>query len=119
MTSDEFWKDDPNLFLAYHTSFINKKKKEYEEWNYKSWLQGLYIHKGNSILTRNVETTIYRSQGGKAQYSKETYPSEPYGLNEKKKKEKTKEEKQKEYFNSFNYFGSLKQRFAERIKKGE
>ena len=50
MSADEFWKDDPQLFVSYRTSFINKKKREMEETDYKSWLLGLYIHDGNSKL---------------------------------------------------------------------
>ena len=120
MTSEEFWKDDPNLFLAYHTSFINRKKHEYEEWIYSSWLQGLYIHEGNSILTQNIATTVSRVHGGNAKYSKNKYPSKPLEINKKKnEKEKEKEKRQKEYFDSYNYFATLKQKFVERIKKGE
>lgn len=46
MSAEEFWKDDPQLFVSYRTSFINKKKREMEENDYKCWLQGLYIHDG-------------------------------------------------------------------------
>ena len=30
MSAEEFWKDDPQLFVSYRTSFINKKKREME-----------------------------------------------------------------------------------------
>ena len=121
MTSEEFWKDDPNLFLAYHTSFINKKKRAYEESNYNSWLQGLYIHESATIINSHLEVAINRSHGGDAQYDKKAkYPSKPYNLfeNEEKKEKESKEEKQKEYYESYNYFATLKQRFVEKIEKG-
>ena len=35
MSADEFWKDDPQLFVSYRTSFINKKKREREEMEKK------------------------------------------------------------------------------------
>ena len=37
MSAEEFWKDDPQLFVSYRTSFINKKKREKDEIDYKCW----------------------------------------------------------------------------------
>ena len=123
MTSEEFWKDDPNLFASFRTFFINKKKREYEEDNYVSWLVGLYIHNGNTILTNKELVGISRMLGGKTQDIEQTYPTKPYSTQKEeekiKNKEETKEQAHKEYFNSLNYFASLKQRFVEKVKKGE
>ena len=122
MSSEEFWKDNPDLFLSYRTSFLNKKKKEMEETNFKCWLQGLYLHDGNSVLNERLTVSISRMLGGKGKFSEQTYPKQPYDLfkeNEEKTIEKEKEKKHNDYFKSFNYFASIKQKFTEKIKKGE
>ncbi len=120
MTSDEFWKDDPNLFASYRTFYINKKKNEYEEYNYKSWLSGLYIHDGNSILTQKLYIGIAKLLGSKPQGDKRTYPTKPYELGKKEEhnnNKNDKEKQQKEYFNSMKYYASLKKKFIEKIKE--
>ena len=120
MTSDEFWKDDPNLFASYRTFYINKKKNEYKEHNYKSWLNGLYIHDGNSILTQKLYKGIARLLGSKPQSDKRSYPTRPYELYKNEEIDNVKNDKenqQKEYFNSMNYYASLKKKFIEKIKE--
>lgn len=43
MTYDDFWlNNDPTLFWAYHTSFINRVKFEFECHNKMAWLSGIY-----------------------------------------------------------------------------
>lgn len=122
MSADEFWKDDPQLFVSYRTSFINKKKREMEELDYKCWLQGLYIHDGNGKLNRSLKQLIGNMFSSKKDNSTiDTYPTKPYMEIEKDKKiEAEKINKQKEYENyqsSLVYFGSLKQRYLEQMKK--
>ena len=129
MTSEEFWKDDPQLFYSYRTSFINKKKREMEELDYKCWLQGLYIHDGNGKLFNSLKQFIHNMIAGMFKGSKDTskidtYPSKPYNeiargqIIETKQKEKI--QKYKEYENSLVYFGTLKQQYENRLnKKGE
>lgn len=132
MSADEFWKDDPQLFVSYRTSFVNKKKREMEEEDYKSWLRGLYIHNGNGVLTSSLKQFLHNLvasmfKGSKDNNKIETYPERPYSeLEVMKKKEnvkKVKENKYKEYENSLIYFGTMKQRYLDRIKnktkKGE
>lgn len=119
MTSDEFWKDDPSLLASYRTFYINKKKREYEENNYKSWLQGLYIHDGNSILTNTLLVGISKFFGNKSQHEKKHYPFKPYTLSREEETKPTKEKEHKKYFNSLTYYASLKKRFIQKIKKGE
>lgn len=128
MTSREFWEEDPNLFVSYRTSFINKKKREMEEINYKCWLQGLYNHNGDAILEQRQTVSISRMLGGKAHYSKDIYPSKPYDLtngtnNSRQNKKQTKEEQrqimQKQYEQDCIFFSSIKQRFIDSIKEGE
>lgn len=131
MSADEFWKDDPQLFVSYRISFINKKKREMEEHDYKSWLQGLYIHDGNGKLMSSLKQFIHNivASFGKAPKDKteiETYPKKPYTELEKDKKEAEKQQKKKdkyrEYEESLVYFGTMKQRYVESIsnshKKG-
>jgi hypothetical protein len=132
MSADEFWRDDPQLFVSYRTSFINKKKRELEETDYKCWLQGLYIHDGNSKISSHlrqfISNTISSMFKGKKDNSKiENYPGKPYTELEKDKRKQDKEtmrtNKYKEYENSLVYYGTLKQQYIERIKnkakKGE
>lgn len=127
MTSKEFWEDDPNLFVSYRTSFINKKKREMEEINYTCWLMGAYNFDGNSKIEQNQTISISRMLGGKAHYSKDTYPSKPYdlanGTNNSQNKKQTKEEQrqimQKQYEQDCIFFSSIKQRFIDSIKEGE
>ena len=129
MTSEEFWKDDPQLFYSYRTSFINKKKREMDELDYKCWLQGLYIHDGNGKLFNSLKQFIHNLVAGMFKGSKDTskidaYPSKPYNEIAKghiiETKEKEKIQKYKEYENSLVYFGTLKQQYENRLnKKGE
>jgi len=124
MTSEEFWKGDPQLFVSYRTSFINKKKREMEELDYKCWLQGVYVHDGNSKILKkfmvyfnNILSGIFKGQ--KDTSVVETYPERPYFelQREKQMVENTKKQKYKEFENSLLYFGTLKQQYLEKMKK--
>lgn len=129
MTSEEFWKDDPQLFASYRTSFINKKKREMEELDYKCWLQGLYVHDGNGKLFTSLKQFIGNLVAGMFKGTKdnstiEPYPNRPYSElakeSEKKQKEQIKKQNYKDYENSLIYFGTLKQQYLEKLKsKGE
>lgn len=122
MNAEEFWKDDPQLFASYRISFINKKKKEAEEEDYKCWLQGLYIHDGNGTLVAALEQFL---SGSKNKQKIERYPEKPYTVLEKERNSKNeletkrKKEKYKNFQNSLMYFGTLKERYKEKLKKGE
>lgn len=127
MSAEEFWKDDPQLFVSYRTSFINKKKREIEEADYKSWLQGLYIHDGNGKLTLSLKQFIGNMMS-KTKDNTEigTYPSEPYNIKNNKNNNQNNNEiketkKQEEYRNSLLYYGTIKARYLEKMKsnKGE
>lgn len=126
MSAEEFWKDDPQLFVAYRTSFINKKNREMEELDYKCWLQGLYIHDGNGKLFSSLKQFIGNIiasmfKGKKDNKQIDTYPIKPYMelAKEQKKEEieKKKKENYQEYQKSMIYFGTVKQRFLENLKK--
>ncbi len=126
MSAEEFWKDDPQLFVAYRTSFINKKNREMEELDYKCWLQGLYIHDGNGKLFSSLKQFIGNIiasmfKGKKDNKQIDTYPVKPYMelAKEQKKEEieKKKKENYQEYQKSMIYFGTVKQRFLENLKK--
>ena len=130
MSADEFWKDDPQLFVSYRTSFLNKKQREIEEWDYKCWLQGLYNHNGNGILFNSLKQFINNIIAGMFKGKKDTtkidaYPSKPYNELEKEqnkqKKEEERKNKYKEYENSLIYYGTMKKRYLEELqkKKGE
>lgn len=115
MTSDEFWKDNPDLFFSYRTSFILKEKRKAEYDNYVSWLNGLYNCKSFSVVYSNAWN----------KNSKETYFNYPLDVlkNEEKNKpskEKQREILQKQYEQDCMFFSSIKQRFIETLsQKGE
>lgn len=126
MSSEEFWKDDPQLFVSYRTSFLNKKKREMEESDYKSWLLGLYIHDGNGKLFMSLKQFLHNMVAGMFKGKKDnskvsTYPEKPYGELAKEKQEKINKENQnnkyQEYQKSLEYYGTLKQRYLENLKK--
>ena len=122
MSAEEFWKDDPQLFVSYRTCFINRKKREMEENDYKSWLLGLYIHDGNGKLFTSLKQFIGNMFSKHRDTTKiDTYPSKPYFEKsreiEENKKEVERQNKYKEYENSLVYFGTLKKQYAEKLKK--
>ena len=124
MSAEEFWKDDPQLFVSYRTSFINKKQREMQELDYKCWLQGLYIHDGNGKLFTSLKQFIGNMVAGMFKGNKDntridTYPTKPYMelMNEEKNKKQSKEQKYKDFENSLIYFGTLKQQYLEKLKK--
>lgn len=122
MNTNEFWKDDPQLFVSYRTSFINKKKRQMEEEDYICWLQGLYIHQGNGLVIGSLKQFI----GNMFSKSRDkidlgTYPERPYMEIEKtkqvKKKIEEREKKYNDFQNSLVYYGTLKQQYLDRIKE--
>lgn len=122
MNADEFWKDDPQLFVSYRTSFINRKKRQMEEEDYKCWLQGLYIHQGNGLVNNSLKQFLGNMfSKNKDRTDLGTYPTKPYTELEKDKhieiKEKEKESKYKDYENSLVYYGTLKKQYIDRLKK--
>lgn len=130
MSADEFWKDDPQLFVSYRTSFFNKKKREMEELDYKCWLSGLYNYDGNSKLMAGLKQLIMNivssfTKGQKDTTKIDTYPNKPYlELQKEKNKNKNENSKQKNYYNSLMYFGSIKQIYLDKMlnknkEKGE
>lgn len=129
MTAEEFWKDDPQLFVSYRTSFINKKQREMEEIDYKGWLYGLYNYDGMSRLNSRLCQIIsngFQSFSSKPKFDTNdfgSYPTKPYqelskenNENKKVNKEQTKHE---EYQNSLMYYGSIKEIYLKRKMEGE
>ena len=121
MSSEEFWKDDPQLFVSYRTSFINKKKREMEEMDYKCWLQGLYVYKAAINSEEVLRNTLVNMFSSKKQNLKlEEYPKKPLSETSKEdKKETKKEDKYNNFQNSLCYFGSMKQRYIDSIANKE
>lgn len=123
MSSEEFWKDDPQLFVSYRTSFINKKKREMEELDYKCWLQGLYIYKATLNSEEVLRSTLVNMFSSKKQNIKiEEYPKKPLSeLNKEEKQRMDKNRKNSEKYinfqNSLCYFGSMKQRYIDNLTK--
>ena len=126
MSAEQFWKDDPQLFVSYRTSFINKKKREMEEMDYKCWLQGLYIHDGNGKLFSSLKQFIGNTvasmfKGKKDNKQIESYPKKPYMELEKERRKEEIEKKKKQNYQDFHksliYFGTMKQRYLDNLKK--
>ena len=132
MSAEEFWKDDPQLFVSYRISFIKRKEREMEEEDYKSWLQGLYIYDGNGKLFATLKQFISNTlasmfKGQKDNTKIDTYPNKPYfelKKEEEIKKKKEQEEKMqklerdkkyKNFENSLVYYGTIKQKYLENI----
>lgn len=127
MTSEEFWKDDPQLFASYRTSFVNKEKREMNKADYICWLQGLYIHDGNGKLFSSLKQFIGNLVAGLFKGTKDnteigTYPKKPYNElaedEQRKNKEEIKKQNYKEFEDSLIYFGTLKQQFLNKMKNG-
>ena len=115
MSADEFWKDDPQLFVSYRTSFINKNKRKMEEYDYLGWLFGLYNYDGNSKLNAQLRQTIGNLFAKSPNNTKiDGYVKKPYTELEKEEKNK-KIDKYENYQNSLIYFGSLKKVYTERL----
>lgn len=124
MSAEEFWKDDPQLFVSYRTSFVNKKKKEIEEMDYKSWLNGLYVYDGNSKLLSALKQFIVNMLSKTKDRNKiDSYPKKPLlELEKEKKQEKSaKKQQHKDFENNLSYIATMKQRYLEKLKnkKGE
>ena len=125
MSAEEFWKDDPQLFISYRTYFINKKKREMEEEDYKSWLRGLYIHDGNGKLMSSLKQFIHNIIAKNKDNTKiDTYPTKPYTElmkeEEINKQKELRDNKYKQFENSLIYFGTMKQQYRDKLlKKGE
>lgn len=124
MSADEFWKDDPQLFVSYRTSFINKKKREMEELDYKCWLQGLYIYNGNGCLNQSLKQLIQNMFSSTKNHEEiKPYPMKPYNELDKDKKQNVqkqiKENKYENFQNSLCYFGSMKQRYIDNLTNKE
>ena len=124
MSAEEFWKDDPQLFVSYRTSFVNKKKKEIEEIDYKSWLNGLYVYDGNSKLLSALKQFIVNMLSKTKDRNKiDSYPKKPLLELEKEKKQQNnvKQQKHKDFESNLSYIATMKQRYLEKLKnkKGE
>lgn len=129
MSAEEFWKDDPQLFVSYRTSFINKQKQKMEEEDYKSWLRGYYIYQGNGRLMMGLKKFIGNIVAGLTKGQKDNSPideyySKPLSILAKEKKEeeekKAKEDNYKQYETDLRYYGTLKKQYLEKLsKKGE
>jgi hypothetical protein len=76
MSTNEFWRENPNSFWAYRFSFINKQKRDAEKDNERAWLQGLYFYNAISISLSNMWC--------KDESKKQTYIKEPIDFSPKK-----------------------------------
>ena len=75
MSSKEFWEDDPQLYWAYRTFYLQKLKSEAEIMSYKAWLQGSYTCLAVSVALNNAFSK-----------KKAEYPSKPIGMEEERPK---------------------------------
>lgn len=75
MSSKEFWEDDPQLYWAYRTFYLQKLKSESETMSYKAWLQGSYTCLAVSVALNNAFSK-----------KKAEYPNKPMGMEEERPK---------------------------------
>lgn len=61
MTYDDFWlNNDPTLFWAYHTSFINRVKFDFECQNQMAWLSGVYnLRAFQCVMASEKDNVVY------------------------------------------------------------
>lgn len=76
MSSKEFWEDDPQLYWAYQTFYLEKQKQDFDRNNQYMWLQGMYIYEGVSVALHNLFSKTNK-----------TYTSKPYDLGIKQSQE--------------------------------
>lgn len=121
MTSEEFWRDDPQLFVAYRTSFFNRKKREMEEWDYKCWLQGAYVEKSTSSwIARLIQFINNILPGLKNDNTKiDDYPQKPFNelQKDKKNKKQIEQDNLKQQNKTLICQAGLKQAYIEKIKR--
>ena len=102
MSSKEFWEDDPQLYWAYRTFYLQKIKSDTESMNYQAWLQGSYTCIAVSVALNNAFSK-----------KKIEYPSKPLGKDENKPKTELQEEleqikdKDVRQQTEFNYWARL------------
>lgn len=77
MSAKEFWEESPDLFWAYRFSYIQRLKREQEEFNTRAWLQGAYMYEAFSVALSNAFSK-----------TKNTYTKEPYNLTKEKNRQK-------------------------------
>lgn len=80
MSSKEFWEEDPQLYWAYRTFYLQKLKNDAETMNYEAWLQGSYTCMAVSVALNNA----FAKQ-------KVKYPDKPMGAEEEKIKTELQE----------------------------
>ena len=81
MSSKEFWEDDPQLYWAYRTFYLEKLKKDADTINYEAWLKGSYTCIAVSVALNNA----FAKQ-------KVKYPEKPMGMEDEKIKGKLQEQ---------------------------
>lgn len=75
MSSKEFWEDDPQLYWAYRTFYLQKIKNDAETSNYEAWLKGSYTCVAVSVALNNAFAK-----------KKVSYPDKPLGAEKHQKK---------------------------------
>lgn len=85
MSSKEFWEEDPQLYWAYRTFYLQKIRDDAETMNYEAWLKGSYTCVAVSVALNNA----FAKQ-------KIQYPDKPMGAEEQKAKTELQEKLEKE-----------------------
>lgn len=101
MSSREFWEEDPQLYWAYRTFYLEKIKNEADNINYKSWLEGSYTYLAVSVALNNA---FSKSKKDYPKFNFNNKKQEKNELQEKMEKEKDKNIRQQI---EFNYWARL------------
>lgn len=94
MSSEDFWENDPKLYWAYRTFYLEKIRIDAEKEKYSAWLQGSLTYFAVSTALSNAFSK-----------QKTNYPSyeELFGKNDKvEEKPLTKEEIQQQAIDEYN-----------------
>lgn len=93
MSSEDFWENDPKLYWAYRTFYLEKIKVDAEQEKYMCWLQGSMTYMAVSIALSNAFSK-----------QKTNYPSyeEMFGKDVKDDKPLTKEEIDRRAMEEYN-----------------
>jgi hypothetical protein len=85
MSTQEFWKEDPDLLWTYRKVYTDKFKVQREISNQTAWINGMYVYKALNVA-------LYNSFKKKEEALAE-YPDKPYELDSGKTEEEIEQEK--------------------------
>lgn len=105
MSPHDFWEGDVTLPIFYRKMHKNKLKREVEDDNFRSWLNGRYIYEAFAVVLANA----FAKKGAKTA----EYPSEPYDLFKEREQDKIEQKKNNENIRFKLQMNALTKQFAD------